>query len=148
MLGDPLQLPPTVREKDSLLELSLMERLCRTLPEPVIVTAKKDNSEMDEEWLKRVRGNAGEVRMIQELVGGEVTRRTILILTLITGGKLQEGVHRQPAAEAAIQDARKHCCLVVAKVLQRAARDSQVYQRGEEGGGRVVRGGQECGTVR
>ena len=60
MLGDPLQLRPTVRGFKSRLELSLMERLCMTLPEPVIVTAKKDDSEMDEEWIRRVRGNLGE----------------------------------------------------------------------------------------
>jgi regulator of nonsense transcripts 1 len=54
LLGDPCQLPPTIRSgtgTSSPLSVSLMERLAATLPHPVIVTAHADHSDKDEKFL-------------------------------------------------------------------------------------------------
>lgn len=52
LLGDPCQLPATIRASSSSpLSVSLMERLAATLPQPVIVTAHADHSEKDESFL-------------------------------------------------------------------------------------------------
>lgn len=64
LLGDPCQLPPTVRSTaDSPLSVSLMERLSSTIPEPVIVTAKADSSLKDDSCL-----NALPIRQARSLV--------------------------------------------------------------------------------
>ena len=53
LLGDPCQLPPTVKSStDSILSVSLMERLSSTLPQPVIVTAQNDQSEKETAFLE------------------------------------------------------------------------------------------------
>jgi hypothetical protein len=53
LLGDPCQLPPTVKSSpESPLGLSLMERLAATMPAPVIVTAQNDQSEKDAAFLE------------------------------------------------------------------------------------------------
>ena len=52
LLGDPCQLPPTVRtDSSSSLSVSLMERLAASLPQPAIVTGHADHSEKDEKFL-------------------------------------------------------------------------------------------------
>lgn len=52
LLGDPCQLPPTMRAgSSSALSVSLMERLAATLPHPVIVTAHVDHSDKDDKFL-------------------------------------------------------------------------------------------------
>jgi len=56
MLGDPCQLPPTVRGDvtgtgSSPLSVSLMARLAATLPQPVIVTARADKTQRDDRYL-------------------------------------------------------------------------------------------------
>jgi hypothetical protein len=52
LLGDPCQLPPTVRSlPTSTLSVSLMERLAEVLLQPVIVTAQNDQSEKDDSFL-------------------------------------------------------------------------------------------------
>lgn len=51
MLGDPCQLPATVKsDPDSLLTVSLMERLAATMPAPMVNT-KTDISQMDSSYL-------------------------------------------------------------------------------------------------
>jgi senataxin len=53
LLGDPCQLPPTVKTSTSSpLSVSLMERLAATLPQPVIVTGQSDLTEKDERFLQ------------------------------------------------------------------------------------------------
>lgn len=57
MLGDPCQLPPTVKSDSSstglsLLSVSLMSRLASTLPQPVTVTAQKDTTPLDSRFLQ------------------------------------------------------------------------------------------------
>ena len=53
LLGDPCQLPPTVKSSpNSPLSLSLMERLAATLPQPVIVTAQNDQTTKDTSYLE------------------------------------------------------------------------------------------------
>ena len=57
MLGDPCQLPPTVRSDASStgaspLSISLMSRLASTLPNPVTVTAQKDNTPLETRFLQ------------------------------------------------------------------------------------------------
>ncbi|KAL9188266.1 hypothetical protein ACHAXT_006644 [Thalassiosira profunda] len=57
MLGDPCQLPPTVRSDtsstgESPLSISLMSRLASTLPQPVTVTAQKDNTPLETKFLQ------------------------------------------------------------------------------------------------
>ena len=53
LLGDPCQLPPTVKSSpESPLGLSLMERLAATMPAPIIVTAQNDQSEKDTTFLE------------------------------------------------------------------------------------------------
>ena len=57
MLGDPCQLPPTVVSDpsgngSSELSVSLMTRLASSLPHPVIVTAKDDETEKEQYFLK------------------------------------------------------------------------------------------------
>ena len=57
MLGDPCQLPPTVRSDasstgESPLSISLMSRLASTLPQPVTVTAQKDNTVLETKFLQ------------------------------------------------------------------------------------------------
>ena len=57
MLGDPCQLPPTVRSDsssagESPLSISLMSRLASTLPSPVTVTAQKDNTPLENRYLE------------------------------------------------------------------------------------------------
>jgi hypothetical protein len=52
LLGDPCQLPATVRSSPtSPLAISLMERLAATLPQPVIMTAQNDRTEKDTTFL-------------------------------------------------------------------------------------------------
>mmetsp|Transcript_25240 Transcript_25240/g.37175 ORF Transcript_25240/g.37175 Transcript_25240/m.37175 type:complete len:890 (+) Transcript_25240:452-3121(+) len=56
LLGDPCQLPPTVKTDSSgtgssPLSLSLMTRLASILPQPVIVTAQADKTERDDKYL-------------------------------------------------------------------------------------------------
>jgi AAA domain len=52
LLGDPCQLPPTVRSSlSSPLSISLMERMAAVLPSPVIVTAQNDQCEKEESFL-------------------------------------------------------------------------------------------------
>jgi len=52
LLGDPCQLPATIRAgSSSPLSVSLMERLAASLPQPVIVTAHADHSDKDETFL-------------------------------------------------------------------------------------------------
>jgi len=52
LLGDPCQLPPTVRSSPtSPLSVSLMERLAVVLPQPIIVTAQNDDSQKDTTFL-------------------------------------------------------------------------------------------------
>jgi len=52
LLGDPCQLPPTVRSSPtSSLTVSLMERMAAILPQPVIVTAQNDHTDKDESFL-------------------------------------------------------------------------------------------------
>ena len=54
LIGDPCQLPPTVKtdnHDESLLSLPLMTRLSSTLPAPVIVTAQTDKMPCDESFL-------------------------------------------------------------------------------------------------
>jgi superfamily I DNA and/or RNA helicase len=57
MLGDPCQLPPTVKSDSSStglspLSISLMSRLASTLPQPVTVTAQKDATPLDSRFLQ------------------------------------------------------------------------------------------------
>ena len=57
MLGDPCQLPPTVRSDasstgESPLSISLMSRLASSLPSPVTVTAQKDNTPLETKFLQ------------------------------------------------------------------------------------------------
>jgi len=57
MLGDPCQLPPTVRSDasstgESPLSVSLMSRLASTLPPPVTITAQKDNTPLETRYLQ------------------------------------------------------------------------------------------------
>jgi len=58
LLGDPCQLPPTVRSDasstgdESALSISLMSRLATTLPPPVTVTAQKDNTPLETKYLE------------------------------------------------------------------------------------------------
>jgi len=57
MLGDPCQLPPTVRSDasstgESALSISLMSRLASTLPPPVTITAQKDNTPLEMKYLE------------------------------------------------------------------------------------------------
>lgn len=53
LLGDPCQLPPTVRSSpNSPLSISLMERLSALLPQPVIVTAQNDQTNKDNTFLE------------------------------------------------------------------------------------------------
>lgn len=57
MLGDPCQLPPTVRSDvsstgESPLSVSLMSRLATSLPQPVTVTAQKDNTPLETKYLQ------------------------------------------------------------------------------------------------
>jgi hypothetical protein len=57
MLGDPCQLPPTVRSDvsstgESPLSISLMSRLASTLPPPVTITAQKDNTPLETRYLQ------------------------------------------------------------------------------------------------
>lgn len=57
MLGDPCQLPPTVKSDSSStglspLSISLMSRLASTLPQPVTVTAQKDTTPLDSRFLQ------------------------------------------------------------------------------------------------
>ncbi|GMH85877.1 hypothetical protein TrVE_jg3973 [Triparma verrucosa] len=54
LLGDPMQLPPTVLSSSPSLETSLMERLTRSMPAPVMVTAKKDSEDSTNTYLKTV----------------------------------------------------------------------------------------------
>jgi len=56
MLGDPCQLPPTVRSDksstgESPLSISLMSRLASILPQPVTVTAQKDNTPLETKFI-------------------------------------------------------------------------------------------------
>lgn len=52
LLGDPCQLPATIRASSSSpLAVSLMERLAASLPQPVIVTAHADHSGKDDTFL-------------------------------------------------------------------------------------------------
>lgn len=56
MLGDPCQLPPTVRSDassmgESALSVSLMSRLASALPQPVTVTAQKDTTPLETKFL-------------------------------------------------------------------------------------------------
>ncbi|GMH68221.1 hypothetical protein TrLO_g10143 [Triparma laevis f. longispina] len=57
LLGDPMQLPPTVLSSSPTLETSLMERLTKNTPAPVMVTAKKDVEDSTEDFLKTVKLN-------------------------------------------------------------------------------------------
>ena len=57
MLGDPCQLPPTIRSDvsstgESPLSISLMARLASTLPQPVTITAQKDNTPLETRYLQ------------------------------------------------------------------------------------------------
>jgi len=53
LLGDPCQLPPTVRSSPtSPLSVSLMERLASTLQHPVMVTAQNDQTTKDQSFLE------------------------------------------------------------------------------------------------
>jgi superfamily I DNA and/or RNA helicase len=57
MLGDPCQLPPTVRSDasstgESPLSISLMSRLASALPQPVTITAQKDSTPMETRYLQ------------------------------------------------------------------------------------------------
>lgn len=57
MLGDPCQLPPTVRSDssstgESPLAISLMTRLASTLPPPVTITAQKDSTTLETKFLE------------------------------------------------------------------------------------------------
>jgi len=57
MLGDPCQLPPTVRSDasstgESPLSISLMSRLATILPSPVTITAQKDNTPLETKFLE------------------------------------------------------------------------------------------------
>lgn len=57
LLGDPCQLPPTVKSDSSTtglspLSVSLMSRLASTLPQPVTVTAQKDTTPLDSRFLQ------------------------------------------------------------------------------------------------
>jgi len=57
MLGDPCQLPPTVRSDksstgESPLSISLMSRLASIMPQPVTVTAQKDNTPLETKFLQ------------------------------------------------------------------------------------------------
>lgn len=56
MLGDPCQLPPTVRSDksstgESPLSISLMSRLASILPQPVTITAQKDNTPLETKFI-------------------------------------------------------------------------------------------------
>lgn len=57
MLGDPCQLPPTVRSDksstgESPLSISLMSRLAAILPQPVTITAQKDNTPLETKFIQ------------------------------------------------------------------------------------------------
>ena len=57
MLGDPCQLPPTVRSDksstgESPLSISLMSRLASVMPQPVTVTAQKDNTPLETKYIQ------------------------------------------------------------------------------------------------
>lgn len=57
MLGDPCQLPPTVRSDasstgESPLSISLMSRLATILPQPVTITAQKDSTPLETRYLQ------------------------------------------------------------------------------------------------
>ena len=57
LLGDPCQLPPTVRSDtsstgESPLSVSLMSRLASVLPLPVTVTAQKDNTQVESRFIE------------------------------------------------------------------------------------------------
>jgi len=57
MLGDPCQLPPTVRSDksstgESPLSISLMSRLASIMPQPVTVTAQKDNTPLETKFIQ------------------------------------------------------------------------------------------------
>jgi len=54
LLGDPMQLPPTVLSNDEVLEKSLMERPTSKMPAPVMVTAQKDAENTTEAFLNTV----------------------------------------------------------------------------------------------
>ncbi|KAL7534179.1 hypothetical protein ACHAXR_005701, partial [Thalassiosira sp. AJA248-18] len=84
MLGDPCQLPPTVRSDvsstgdESALSISLMSRLASTLPPPVTVTAQKDNTPLETKFLQckptrqavsKVTGTADQISYRKEYAG-------------------------------------------------------------------------------
>ncbi len=57
MLGDPCQLPPTVRSDtsstgESPLSISLMSRLASIMPQPVTVTAQKDSTPLETKFIQ------------------------------------------------------------------------------------------------
>jgi superfamily I DNA and/or RNA helicase len=57
MLGDPCQLPPTVKSDESStgespLSVSLMSRLASILPQPITITAQKDNTPLETRFLQ------------------------------------------------------------------------------------------------
>lgn len=81
MLGDPCQLPPTVRSDASFtsaLSVSLMSRLASALPQPVTITAHKDTTQTEtnfiqckatKEVVSKVAGSTGDVTYRQQYSG-------------------------------------------------------------------------------
>lgn len=83
MLGDPCQLPPTVRsDKSSIgespLSISLMSRLASILPQPVTVTAQKDNTPLETKYIQckptrqavsRIAGTSGNISYRKQFAG-------------------------------------------------------------------------------
>eukprot|EP00814_Leptocylindrus_danicus_P000674 CAMPEP_0116048430 /NCGR_PEP_ID=MMETSP0321-20121206/29548_1 /TAXON_ID=163516 /ORGANISM="Leptocylindrus danicus var. danicus, Strain B650" /LENGTH=938 /DNA_ID=CAMNT_0003530631 /DNA_START=274 /DNA_END=3087 /DNA_ORIENTATION=- len=77
LLGDPCQLPPTVKTDPSgtsYLSNSLMSRLAATLPAPVIVTAKSDNTNCEDSFL-RCRATRRAESILTKKSGGSVSYR-------------------------------------------------------------------------
>jgi len=78
LLGDPCQLPPTVKTDPSgagLLSAPLMSRLATILPSPVIVTAKSDTTDCDNSILDCKATRRAKSNVLRNKIGNSAYRK-------------------------------------------------------------------------
>eukprot|EP00581_Thalassiosira_minuscula_P012788 CAMPEP_0183714346 /NCGR_PEP_ID=MMETSP0737-20130205/8885_1 /TAXON_ID=385413 /ORGANISM="Thalassiosira miniscula, Strain CCMP1093" /LENGTH=1079 /DNA_ID=CAMNT_0025943253 /DNA_START=214 /DNA_END=3453 /DNA_ORIENTATION=+ len=107
MLGDPCQLPPTVRSDasstgdESALSISLMSRLAATLPPPVTVTAQKDDTPLETKYLQ----SAPTRKTVSKVTGGNAINDNVSYRRRYSGSLLLSVQYRMHPSIAAFSSA-------------------------------------------
>ena len=110
MLGDPCQLPPTVRSDasstgESLLSVSLMSRLASTLPPPVTITAQKDNTPLETRYLQNKATRNAVSKLVSSTTASSNNNNSISYRKQYSGSLLLSVQYRMHPSIAAFSSA-------------------------------------------